>query len=81
MGKSERSGIVSDWGIRAYIIPSIFKLMELFLGKTLDMFCPRSQRTEQEKMDLKEEDSWVCIKGIPLLLANKAWEGAGRIYT
>ena len=37
-------------------------------------------RTRENGHKLKEEDSWVCIKGIPLSLDSKTQEGACKIY-
>lgn len=66
-----------------YIIPFYPQVNgEILKGDTrpiLSMFT--EDRTRKNGHKLKEEDIWVCIKGILLLLNSKARKGAYRIYT
>jgi len=54
-------------------------LLRRDIGRVLSMFT--EDRTRENGHKLKEEDSWICIKGIPLLLDNKTWKGACGIYS
>lgn len=54
-------------------------LLRRDIGHVLSMFT--EDRTRENGHKLKEEDNWVCIKGIPLLLDNKTWKGACGIYS
>lgn len=54
-------------------------LREVGAGYVVSVFT--EDRTRENGHKFKEEDSWVFIKGIPLLLDNKTWEGVCRVYT